>query len=209
MRKSGFLFIYMIATMVIAYAAFMMYSERPDTNPFAVVKKGESSGNALLGGPFTLKNQNGEYVSNTDLKGKWMLVYFGYSFCPDVCPADLLTMTSALEALDKDADKIAPLFITIDPERDTVDQLNTYMSNFYPSIQALTGSPEEIAQVANAYKVYYKKVEDPDMSYYLMDHTAITYLMDTQGNYVTHFAHGTDAKAMTDKLKEYVTDSKK
>ena len=204
MRKSRFLFLYMIATMVISYIAFMVYTDRPGVNPFSVVRSTTSSGNALLGGPFTLLNQRGEYVSDTDLKGKWMLVYFGYSFCPDVCPVDLLTMTSALEALGDDAKNIAPLFITIDPERDTVEQLNTYMSNFHPSIQALTGSAESIAQAANAYKVYYKKAEDPDMTYYLMDHTAITYLMNEKGEYVTHFPHGTEAQKMVDTLKKHM-----
>lgn len=163
----------------------------------------EGTGEVQIGGPFTLTNQRGQEVSDAQFRGKLMLVYFGYTFCPDICPADLLTMTSVLNALGDKAKDIAPVFITIDPERDTVEQLKTYMENFHSSIEALTGTPEAIAQAAQAYKVYYAKVDEPGMSSYLMDHSAFTYLMGRDGKYLTHFSHGTTAEKMAKKIRKY------
>lgn len=197
------LLILMVVMMVGAFIAFITLTDKPAVNPFSK-KEAAQVGEAAIGGAFTLTNQNGEQISNTDFSGKFMLVYFGYSFCPDVCPADLLTITSAMQALGEDADNIAPIFITIDPERDTVEQLHLYMQNFDPRITALTGSAEEIADAAKAYRVYYQEAESEDTEQYLMDHTAITYLMDKNGKYLSHFPHGTDSTVMAEKLQNYI-----
>ncbi|WP_088348333.1 MULTISPECIES: SCO family protein [Rhodomicrobium] len=149
------------------------------------------TGKALIGGPFTLTNQKGERVSDTDFRGKYMLVVFGYTYCPDICPAELQLISSALDKLGTSADKVAPIFITIDPQRDTVEQIRQYIANFSPRIVGLTGTEEEIRAAASAYRVYYTKADGPaSADSYLMDHSTFIYLMNEQGEYVTHFPYG-------------------
>lgn len=143
------------------------------------------------GGPFTLTAHTGESVSNTDFAGRYMLIYFGYSFCPDVCPLDLQKLSVALYTLEQegyDTSPIQPLFITIDPERDTVEELSSFMADFHPGILALTGSMEQIAAVTKNYKVYYAKREQPGMEGYLMDHQAYIFAMGPEGNFLRLFS---------------------
>ena len=163
-----------------------------------------TSGTALVGGPFRLTNHKGKQVTDEDFRGRHMLVFFGYTYCPDVCPAGLQVMTSALEQLGSKADTIQPLFITIDPERDTVPVLATYMEHFHPRLIGLTGKPDEIAGAAKAYRVYYKKAGDTSGDDYLMDHSSILYLMGPDGKFVKHFAYGSDAEALADGLRKAV-----
>lgn len=198
-QRAGLIFL-MVFMMVAAFVAFITLTGKPAINPF---KRPDTNDNITIGGPFTLINQEGKEVKDSDFEGKYRLVYFGYTFCPDVCPADLLTLSATMQALGNDANKIAPIFITIDPERDTIEQLQQYMQNFDPRITALTGSKEAIAQAANGYKVYYQEVEDQKMTGYLMDHSAIIYLMDPRGRYLTHFPHGTNAELIVEKIKHY------
>jgi protein SCO1/2 len=163
---------------------------------------GKSIGTALVGGPFSLTDQHGKRLTDRDFRGRFMLVYFGYTYCPDVCPADLQVLTTAVDNLGPKAKRIAPIFITIDPERDTQQQLASYLQNFHPLLTGLTGSAEEIGNVAKAYRVYYAKVTDKDAGdeNYLMNHSAFIYLMDEQGKYVTHFPHGTKPAVITERL---------
>jgi cytochrome oxidase Cu insertion factor (SCO1/SenC/PrrC family) len=150
------------------------------------------SARALIGGPFTLTNQDGKRVTDQDFRGKYMLVVFGYTTCPDVCPAELQAIANAVDVLGDKADKVNPIFITVDPERDTVERVAGYVKNFHTRFIGLTGSPDEIRQAARAYRVYYAKAEDKGSATgYLMDHSAFMYLMSPQGEYVTHFAYGT------------------
>jgi len=149
-----------------------------------------------IGGPFALTDQNGKTVTSDSLKGKPTLIYFGYTFCPDVCPTSLLLMETAIEKLGPDTPKKVNLvFITIDPERDTQQLMKGYVENFGPTFTGLTGTPDQIAQVARAYRVYYQKVPGKDGGPYLMDHSSIVYLLDRNGRFVTHFTH--EAKAET------------
>ena len=166
----------------------------PDPEPRVVV-----TGTADVGGPFTLTAHTGERVSDKAFRGKYMLVAFGFTFCPDVCPAQLQVMSAALDDMGPEAERIQPLFITIDPERDTAARLADYMANF-PRLIGLTGSSEEIAAVAKAYHVWYEKVEEAGSADYLMDHTSITYLMDPEGDFVQHFSFGISADAMGEAL---------
>ena len=166
----------------------------PDSEPRVVV-----TGTADVGGPFTLTAHTGERVSDEAFRGKYMLVAFGFTHCPDVCPAQLQVMTAAVEDMGAEALRIQPLFITIDPERDTAAHLSEYMANFPPVI-GLTGTKEEIAAVAKAYHVWYEKVEEAGSPDYLMDHTSITYLMDPKGEFVQHFSFGIGADALKDAL---------
>jgi protein SCO1/2 len=156
-----------------------------------------SGGKALIGGPFVLTDQNGKQVTDKDFRGRFMLVYFGFTFCPDVCPSALQVMAAALDKLGPKAAKITPIFITIDPERDTPDKMAQYVQSFDPRLVGLTGTPDEIAAVTKEYRVYAKKVDDPKSTAgYTMDHSSIIYVMGPDGSYRTHFTHTTNVDAM-------------
>lgn len=162
-----------------------------------------SIGKAAVGGPFTLTDHTGRRVTDKDFRGKYMLVYFGFTFCPDVCPSGLQVISAALDELGPKANKITPIFITVDPERDTPEQLAQYVSSFHPRLIGLTGTPEEIQAVAKEYRVYYRKVKDEkSTAEYTVDHTSIIYLMNPQGEFVTHFTHATPVATMVEKLKK-------
>ncbi len=166
-------------------------------------KPSKSTGQALIGGPFKLTNHLGETVTEKDFQGKYSLVYFGFTFCPDVCPTDLSIISQAMQLLGDDANNITPVFITVDPERDTPEQMKLYLSNFHPSIVGLTGSAKHIEDVALEYKVYFSKVKDDSSALgYTMDHSAYTYLMDTEGKFIIHFSHNTEPLEMAKKLKQ-------
>ena len=141
---------------------------------------------ASIGGPFKLVDQNGQVVTDQDLKGRPFLVFFGFTHCPDVCPTTLFEVSEIFRALGPDADRTRALFITVDPERDTPAVMKDYLSSFDPHLSGLTGGPAEIAAVAKAYRVYFKKVP-LDQGDYTMDHTAIVYLMDKTGRFVSPF----------------------
>jgi cytochrome oxidase Cu insertion factor (SCO1/SenC/PrrC family) len=157
------------------------------------------SGTPEVGGPFTLTAHTGERISDAAFRGRFMLVAFGFTHCPDVCPAELQVMTAALEAMGAQAERVQPIFITIDPERDTAEHLRDYMAHFHPRLIGLTGTPAEIAAVAKAYHVWYQKVEVDSVDY-LMDHTSITYLLDPDGTFVQHFTFGTSAEDLSKAL---------
>ena len=165
------------------------------------------SGAALVGGPFSLIDQNGKRVTEKDFLGKHMLVFFGYTFCPDICPTELQVMTAALDQIGPAADKITPVFITVDPERDTPDVLKSYVENFGPRLVGLTGSAEEISAAAKAYRAYYAKAGKAGSEDYLMDHSSIIYLMGPDGRYVKHFTYTTDAAALARELNVALTAS--
>ncbi len=160
---------------------------------------------ALVGGPFTLTAHDGKRVSDRDFRGKFMLVYFGFTYCPDVCPAGLQVISAALQQLGPKGEIFAPLFISVDPERDTPADLARYVQSFHPRLVGLTGTAEEIGAVAKAYRVYYKKVKDEKSTIgYTIDHTSLIYIMDPSGNYVTHFTHATPLDQMVDRLRKFL-----
>lgn len=151
------------------------------------------SGKALVGGPFTLLDQTGKRVSDKDFTGRYMLVFFGFTHCPDICPSGLQVMSAALDRLGDKAKDVVPLFFTLDPARDTPEKLKDYLSSFGPRFVGLTGSAEEMAAVAKAYRVYYKVVPDEKTpSDYTIDHAAIIYPMDKSGEFLTHVPHTND-----------------
>jgi protein SCO1/2 len=155
------------------------------------------NGQPSIGGPFSLVDQDGKTVTDADLKGKPTLIYFGYTFCPDVCPTTLLLMETAAEKLGPDGPKKVNLvFITIDPDRDTPKLMKGYVGNFGPTIEGLTGTPQQIAAVAKTYRVYYQKVPGKDGAPYLMDHSSIIYLLDRRGRFVTHFTDQSKAETI-------------
>ena len=137
-----------------------------------------------IGGPFTLVDDTGATVTEKTLAGKPYAMYFGYTFCPDVCPTTLFDLSRWIKKLGPDADKLNYVFVTVDPERDTVKSMHAYVSSFDKHIRGYTGTPAEIAQIAKEYRVYYKKVPTDDGGY-TMDHSAIIYLMGPDNKFVT------------------------
>jgi protein SCO1/2 len=167
----------------------------------------ETTGTALIGGPFTLVDQNGKTVTDRDFRGKYMLIFFGFTHCPDICPAELQVMSAALDALGSKSDEVVPIFVTLDPERDTPEAVGAYVKNFGKNFVGLTGSPMAIANAAKAYRVTYSKFEykGKDENYgYNIDHSALVYLMDKDGKYLTKFTYGTPAAKMTETMRSYL-----
>ena len=140
---------------------------------------------ARIGGPFSLVDQNGKTVTDAQFAGRYRLIYFGYTFCPDVCPTDLQTLMKGLKLFETQdaarAAKVQPIFVTIDPERDTPPVLRQWVAAFHPRLIGLTGTPAQIAAVAKEYAVYYKKVETPGSGAYLMDHARQAVLFGPKG----------------------------
>jgi cytochrome oxidase Cu insertion factor (SCO1/SenC/PrrC family) len=156
-----------------------------------------------VGGPSELVNQRGETVTDKDFLGGYMMVFFGYTYCPDVCPTALSDMAAALDMLPPEkAKQVTPVFISVDPNRDTPEHLAEYVGFFHPRTVGLTGTEEQIKAVAREYRVYFR-TNDPtgdDPQDYLVDHTSIIYLIGPEGNLVTHFSHGTTAEAMAERI---------
>lgn len=150
-------------------------------------QQGASEGSSLVGGPFSLTEHTGRSVTEADFDGAHKIVYFGYTYCPDICPTGLTVITEALDRLGEDAKRVKPLFITVDPARDTVEVMADYHQHFHENFSNLTGTPQQIADVARAYRVFYQKAEDTGDDTYLMDHSAVTYLMAPGGGFLAHF----------------------
>lgn len=155
-----------------------------------------------VGGPFQLVDHNGRTVTDATYSGKYLLIFFGFTHCRDVCPTTLQEISMALDALGADARKVRPLFITVDPDRDTPQVLANYVANFHPRITGLTGTPEQIAAVTKAYRGYYRKVSREGGDY-AIDHSAMAYLMGPDNHYLTHFAFGTPPEVMTQRIRSH------
>lgn len=172
------------------------------------IRKTVSSGEADIGGTFTLMGHTGNKVEDVDFKDKYRLVYFGFTSCPEICPTDMQLISIVMQKLKKEspkiADKIQPIFITIDPERDTPAKINSFLQSFDSSFVGLTGSREQIADIINKYKVYAKKVAAEDVGTYSMDHSAYFYFMDKNGKYITHFNDKQTDAEIADKLSGLV-----
>jgi cytochrome oxidase Cu insertion factor (SCO1/SenC/PrrC family) len=154
------------------------------------------SGKVPVGGPFTLSDQWGKRRTLDEFRGKVVLLYFGYTYCPDVCPTDLAAIGAMLRTLGTQGDVVQPLFVTLDPQRDTPEILREYVAAFHPRFVALRGSEDETRRVALSYKVFYEKVRRAESEPYLVDHAAFTFLLDRNGNYVAFFPPGTTSDRM-------------
>ena len=158
-----------------------------------------------IGGPFALIDQNGTRRTDADFRGQFMLIYFGFTYCPDVCPTDLQQMGMAVDQLGPAGDAVQPIFITVDPERDTPEHLKDYVAMFHPRFVGLTGDANALKEVARAYRTYYAKV-DFGKSDYTVDHSAFIYLMGRNGEYLGFFPPGTSAELLAGTLRPFVSN---
>jgi len=164
------------------------------------------SGATKIGGPFTLVDDTGAQVSEADLKGKSTVMYFGYTFCPEVCPTTLTDLAQWMQMIGRDADRLNYVFVTVDPERDTPKVMHDYVSAFDPRIRGLTGTSEQIAKVTKEYGVYYKRIPTSDGGY-VMDHSAVLYMMDPNVRFVGVIPYQEDTAKAVAKLKKLAAQS--
>ncbi|MCC7017391.1 MAG: SCO family protein [Rhodospirillales bacterium] len=160
-----------------------------------------------FGGPFSLVDHTGQKVTDRDYHGSFTFVFFGFTTCPDVCPTTLQNVASVLQLLGDDGAKVRPLFVTVDPERDTPATLAGYVTLFDPRIVGLTGTPEQIAQVARAYRIHYRKASDSGAGY-LMEHTAVLFLMAPDGRYLAHIPPDMPPRRMAETIRQHMADSR-
>ncbi len=198
----------LIAAAVIAVAASAAWFATRDPPPAdrradaARLMNELMSGKSPVGGAFVLSDPEGRRVALADFRGKLVLLYFGYATCPDVCPTDLATIGQTLRDLGAAGDQVQPVFVTLDPERDTPVVLREYAAAFHPRFVALTGTEGEIRRVATDYKVFFEKVPLPGTKTYVIDHTAYTFLLDREGRFVSLFPPGTPSARMAVLLRE-------
>ena len=163
-----------------------------------------STGTADVGGPFELVNQNGAKVTDADFRGKLMLIYFGFTFCPDACPTALGVMAAAIEKLDVAGERVTPILISVDPARDTPQALKDYVGNFHQRMVGLTGTDEQIAKVAKEYKVFYQRAPGATGEDYQMDHSTLIYLMDGEGKFLTYFRPDATPDQIADEIRKHL-----
>ena len=195
----------LIIIAVVAYSAWMRLTL--PGNDATVVSAGFKAA-VKIGGPFALTNHFGEKVTASTYLGQYLFIYFGYGYCPDICPTELANMAATLDNLGSASAQVQPLFITVDPERDTVEFLSEYVAQFHPNFVGLTGTPAEIASVAKNYRVFYRKVESEDSSEYLMDHSGFVYLMGPDGLFLTMFRGGTNPESIGKTIATYIQKGK-
>ena len=192
-----------IVVCALLVAAGAMVVARPDLFGLGSPST-QTTGTALIGGPFTLTDHTGKQVSDTDLRGRLMLIYFGYTLCPDVCPLSLQVMADGIDALGADAKDVQPLFISVDPERDTAEVMSDYVPHFHKRMLGLTGSPEQIKPVLKAYRVYVSKQEETEPGEYLVNHSSIFYLMGRDGKFIAHFADQVRPTALAAAIRKHL-----
>lgn len=159
------------------------------------------AGRGPIGGPFSLPDQHGRLVGPAQWRGKVVLMYFGYTFCPDACPTDLSSIAAAIDALGADGARVQPVFVTLDPVRDKPASIGRYAESFNPRFAALGGSEAEVRKVALSYKVFFEKVPQRGTDQYLIDHTSFTYVLDTEGRYIGYFPPGTSGRRMAEQVR--------
>jgi len=193
--------------LLMALATDCAVAQGPDSAKAARLMDDLMWGRGHVGGRFELIDQTGHTRTDADFRGKLLIVYFGYTYCPDVCPTDLMQIGLAIDKLGAASVQVQPLFISVDPERDTPSVLADYVSMFNPRIVALTGTPAQVRAVADAYKAYFAKVFPEGSTAYLIDHTGFIYLMGRSGEYLGFFPPGTSADRMVEIIRQHLSDS--
>jgi len=181
-------------------------AQQPDPAAAARLMDELMWGREPVGSPFTLTDHTGRTRTDAEFRGKLLLVYFGYTSCPDVCPTDLQEIALTLDRLGPAGDAVQPLFISVDPDRDTPDVLARYVGLFHPRLIGLTGAAEKIREVALAYKAYYAGYRPPDGGDYVIDHTGFIYLMGCDGDYLGFFPPGTPADRMAAIIRAHLKE---
>jgi protein SCO1/2 len=191
------------AIMLIA-AAGSPHAQEPDPDRAARLMDDLMWGRGHVGGPFELIDQTGRTRTDREFRGKLLLVYFGYTTCPDICPTDLMQIGLAIDKLGGAGDQVQPIFISVDPDRDTPKVLADYVPSFHPRLIGLTGTPARIRAIADAYKAYYAKYQPEGGGIYLIDHSGFTYLMGRSGEYLGFFPPGTSADRMVEIIRQHL-----
>jgi protein SCO1/2 len=190
------------AVLLLAASAAHAQSERSAGELMDAVMWGKEP----IGGPFALVDHTGRRRTDADFRGKLMLVYFGFTFCPDVCPTDLMAIGQAIDKLGPAGEAVQPIFVTVDPERDTAAHLAEYVPFFHPQLIGLTGDAEHVRDAARAYRVYFAKVAIGYAAEYTIDHSGFIYLMDRAGKYLGFFPPGTPADRMATIIKPHLAN---
>ncbi len=193
-------------------AAYQIQGEKNDRLMTLVEKPAESQEEEKdirpvaknFGGPFTLTNHLGEPATHRDFKNQYRLIYFGFTYCPAICPTELQRMTTVLKDLGKDGEAIQPLFITVDPERDTVPVMKDYVELFHPRLIGLTGTPAQIKEAKKSYKIYAAKVQTEEMTDYTMDHSSFIYFISPDDSLIRVFKMGDKTEDMTNLIRKYI-----
>lgn len=197
-----------VAATAIGTLPIFVLSQRQGT----IAKAGEDVvGKPDLGGPWTLVDSSGHFVSSRDLRGRYQLIYFGFSFCPDVCPQELEKISQVVEKLEArfGPQTVQPVYISVDPQRDTVAQMASYRRDFHPSLLALTGTPAQIKAVTRLFRVYYNQGLRTGEEDYLVDHSIITYLMDRRGQFLDFFGRNMTVEEIVHKVEKYIAADQK
>jgi len=193
-----------VALYFVCATAVPALAQEPDPARAARMMDDLMWGRGQVGGLFTLTDHTGKTRTDADFRGKFMLVYFGYTYCPDICPTDLAQISQVIDKLGAARDDVQPLFISVDPERDTPSVLAKYVAMFHPRLIGLTGTPAQVRAAADSYKAYYAKYVPPDGSVYLIDHSGFTYLMGPSGEYLGFFPPGTPSDRMVEIIRQHL-----
>lgn len=194
-----------VGVMVLLGGAALYVLDKMKAQRYKEIHKVASVGDAAIGGPFFLFDQYGKPTADTDFKGKFMFIYFGFTHCPDICPTELTKMAEVVDKLEKVglANAVAPLLISIDPWRDTVEQMRIYAKEFHPRFLALTGTPAQVNKVAKSYRVFMNKVGSDDD--YLLDHSIIEYLVGPDGKFLKFYGKNMSADEIFDSIVQYIS----
>ncbi len=196
------------ALVIVGLVATYVMTRPEGDNPFAPCQSSAMAGAGAIGGPFTMMDENGKTVTDTDLFTKPSLVYFGYTYCPDICPVDTARNAEAIDILDEKGIEVTPVFISVDPRRDTPQTLKDWTDNVHPRMIGLTGTPDQIKVTAQAYKVLYQVPENPADDSYTVNHTTFSYLMLPGTGFAEVFTRDVTADKMAETIACYVENAR-
>ena len=196
--------IMLVALGIIAATAMVAWRQISDAIPAETAERAGFTAAVKIGGPFKLVSHRGDRVTDATFRGRFLFVYFGYGYCPDICPTELANIAATLDHMGTTSERVQPLFVTVDPARDTPEFLADFVTQFHPKMVGLTGTDQQIADIAKQYRVFYRKAEDASASEYLMDHSNFIYLMGPDGKFLSMFRGGTDPAAIAKTIAKYV-----